>query len=232
MTFTILLALALQIDEEELGLGSNRYWDQSDFFQPLLCTVREFFQRPIWSAGLIELSDELKITPEQLSRVVKVAISTWECFDQLCHEESERRGMTLPYMHMYLDSITACWKEILHATNVFTEIVEQDAVRLQDQVGLCALATKCITLFQRFIYKFFLSGSAGVGNQAVRCMLPVAHAALFQEDALAEAQEQGEDHPVIDVGPPVLSKFSLHVAAAEQRPTVHDVIYLPAVNTA
>ncbi len=124
MTFTILLSLALQTDKEELGLKNNRFWDQSDFFQPLLHTVREYFQQPIWSADLVELDDELKITPEQLSRVVKLAISTWEHFDQICHEESERRGMTLPYMYMYLDSITACWKEILHATNVFTEMVE------------------------------------------------------------------------------------------------------------
>ncbi len=72
----------------------------------------------------------------------------------------------------------------------------------------------------------------GVGNRAVRRMLPAVHAALFQEDALTEVQEQGEDHPVIDVGPPVQSEFGLHAAAAEQQPTVHDVIYLPAVNTA
>ncbi len=201
MMFNILLSLALQIHEEELGLKNNRFCDQSDFFQPLLHTVREFFQRPNWSADLIELDDELKITPKQLSRVVKLAISTWECFDQICHEESERHGMTLPYMYMYLDSITACWKEILHATNVFTEIVEQDAVHLQDQVGLCTLANKCIALFQWFIYKFFLSGSVGIRNWAVRCMLPIVHAALFQEDAMTEAQEMGPDHPVIDVPP-------------------------------
>ncbi len=109
--------------------------------------------------------------------------------------------MTLSYMHMYFDSITACWKEILHTTNMFTEIVEQDAVLLQDQVGLCALANKCIALLQQFIYKFFLSRFVGVGNRAVRRMLPAVHASLFQGDALTEAQEQGEDHPVIDVGP-------------------------------
>ncbi len=105
---------------------------------------------------------------------------------------------------------------MLHATNMFTEIVEQDTVRLQDQVGLCALANKCIALFQRFIYKFFLSGFTGVGNRTVRRMLPTVHASLFQEDALMEVQEQSEDHPVIDVGPPVQSEFGLHAAAAEQ----------------
>ncbi len=78
MMFTVLMALALLIDEEELGLESNRFWNKLDFFQPLMHIVREYFQRPIWSAGLIELSDELKITPEQLSRVVKLAISTWD----------------------------------------------------------------------------------------------------------------------------------------------------------
>ncbi len=33
------------------------------------------------------------------------------------------------------------------------------------------------------------------------------------------------------LAPHVQSEFSLHAAATEQRPTVHDVIYLPAINT-
>ncbi len=34
------------------------------------------------------------------------------------------------------------------------------------------------------------------------------------------------------LAPPVQSEFGLHAAAAEQRPSVHDVMYLPAINTA
>ncbi len=47
MTFTMLLALVLLINEEDLGLENNRFWRKSDLFQPLLCIVREYFQRPI-----------------------------------------------------------------------------------------------------------------------------------------------------------------------------------------
>ncbi len=219
---------ATEIDDSAQEVCHHQYWHGKDVFQWLICTIRDFLLKPIWSAKQLQADPPIPVTDEHRKRLMRQANRIALAFDDYCQDYAEREVVSLNFACITHNMMTICWKQWQEVGQLFADLTKELEIA-DPTLGLCALSMQKQVYLQIVLYAAFLGGSRGSVAKTKKRLLPLLHKHLFEGFATQQAAERSEAGQVTEVrgAGPMSKGQSLQVLVAEQRPGPNDLIFVP-----